>query len=165
MSQFRLLGISEALAAEVRSSMRSPQYGHPAHRELAQGYGPCRVCLRTFAVGKDERILFTYQPFHDPGSLPAPGPVFIHARACERYDAAELPPDFRSLPLVFEAYRAGGELLSRARVGARNADEVLAALFERADYVHIRNGEAGCFMAAVRGAEKAPRTTITSSSM
>jgi len=151
MSQFRCQGISEALAAEVRASMRSPQYGHPAHRDLAQGYGPCRICLRTFAIGKEERILFTYQPFHDPDSLPAPGPVFIHAHECARYDARELPPDFRALPLVFEACCTGGELLTRARVGARNADEMLVALFERADYVHIRNGEVGCFMAAVRG--------------
>jgi hypothetical protein len=151
MSQFRLQGISEALAAQVRSSMRSPQYGHPAHRELAQGYGPCRVCLCTFAVGEEERILFTYQPFHDPDSVPAPGPVFIHAGDCPRYDAAELPPDFRALPLVFEAYRAGGELVARERVGARNPDEVLAALLcNGADYVHIRNAEAGCFMAAIR---------------
>jgi hypothetical protein len=126
MSQFRCQGIDEALAAEVRSSMRSPQYGHPAHRELAQGRGPRRLCLRTFAVGEDDRILFTY-------------------------DAPELPPDFRALPLVFEAYRAGGELLARERVGARNPDEVLAALLcGGADYLHIRNGEAGCFMAAVR---------------
>ena len=151
MSQFRCQGIDEALAAEVRSSMRSPQYGHPAHRELAQGRGPCRLCLRTFAVGEDERILFTYQPFDDPGSLPAPGPVFIHARECARYDAPELPPDFRALPLVFESYRMGGEWLARERVGARDPDEVLAALLRSgADYVHIRNGEAGCFMAAVR---------------
>jgi len=152
MSQFRFHGIAEALAAQVRSSMRSPQYGHPAHRELARGYGPCRLCLRTFAVGKDERILFTYQPFLEPGSLPAPGPVFIHARECARYDAAELPADFRSLPLVFEAYRAGGDLIARERVGTRAPEEVLAALFERPDYVHIRNGEAGCFMASVRPA-------------
>ena len=152
MSQFRFHGIAEALAAEVRSSMRSPQYGHPAHRELAQGYGPCRACLRTFAVGKDERILFTYQPFLEPGSLPAPGPVFIHARECARYDALELPGDFRSLPLVFDAYRTGGELVARERVGTLAPEKVLAALFERADYVHIRNGKAGCFMASVRPA-------------
>ena len=132
--------------------MRSPQYGHPAHRELAQGRGPCRLCLRTFAVGEDERILFTYQPFHDPGSLPAPGPVFIHARECARYDAPRAAAGFpHVLPLVFEAYLGGGELLARERVGARNPDEVLAALLcGGADYVHIRNGEAGCFMAAVR---------------
>jgi hypothetical protein len=151
MSLFRFQGIPDALAAEVRTTLRSPQYGHPAHRELAQGYGPCRVCLRTFAVGEDERILFTYQPFREPGSLPAPGPVFIHARECARYDAAELPPDFRSLPLVFEAYRAGGDLLAQERVGDRLADEVLAKIYGAtgADYLHIRNGEAGCFMARV----------------
>src|SRR5436190_17916621 len=144
MTTFRFQGIADAIAAEVRQTLRAPEYGHPAHRDLAQGYGPCRLCLRTFAIGKDERILFTYQPFHEPGSLPAPGPVFIHARECTRYDAPELPSDFRSLPLVFEAYRAGGELVARERVGTRNPDDVLAALFERADYVHIRNGEAGC---------------------
>ena len=151
MSQFRLQGISETLAAQVRASMRSPQYGHPAHRDLALGYGPCRVCLSTFAIGEDERILFTYQPFFEPGSLPAPGPVFIHADECARYDAAELPPDFRSLPLVFDAYRAGGELVTRERVGARNPDDVLAALLcSGVAYVHIRNAEVGCFMAAVQ---------------
>jgi len=130
----------------------------PWHRRSARQAGPKQHALapvrppgppRTSAVGEDERIHFTYQPFLEPGSLPAPGPVFIHARECARYDAPELPPDFRSLPLVFEAYRAGGELLARERVGTRASEEALAALFERsaADYVHIRNGEAGCSFA------------------
>jgi Protein of unknown function (DUF1203) len=148
---FFFSGIDDELAAEVRRSMRSPQYGHPAHREVAQGYGPCRLCLRTFDVGKEERILFTYQPFRDAGSLPAPGPVFIHADACGRYERAELPPDFRALPLVLEGYRTGGQLLAQERVGDRAPEEVLAGIFAEhaADYVHIRNGEAGCFMARV----------------
>ena len=146
---FSFSGISDDIADEVRTTMRAPQYGHPAHRELARGYGPCRVCLRTFAVGQEERILFTYQPFREPGSLPAPGPVFIHADACTRYAGAELPPDFRALPLVFEGYRTGGQLVVQERVGARDPEEVLRGIFEEysADYVHIRNGEAGCFMA------------------
>lgn len=152
MKALRFQGIPDAIAAEVRRTLRAPEYGHPAHRDLAQGYGPCRLCLRTFAIGKEERILFTYQPFREPGSLPAPGPVFIHAHDCERYDASELPPDFRSLPLVFEAYGNGSQLLAQERVGERSPEEVLDALFERggADYVHVRNGEVGCFMAAVR---------------
>jgi len=147
----RFQGISDAFAAEVRGKMIAPEYGHPAHRSLAQGYGPCRQCLRTFAVGKDERILFTYQPFREPGSLPAPGPVFIHAEACERYDSAELPPDLRSLPLVLEAYADGARLLAQERVGTGASEEMLSAVFERtgADYVHIRNGEVGCFIARV----------------
>lgn len=151
MAMLRFQGIPEAIAAEVRHDMRAPQYGHPAHREIAKGYGPCRLCLQTFAIGKEERILFTYQPFGDPGSLPAPGPVFIHADACARYDALAFPPDFRLLPLVFEAYRTGGRLLAQERVDSAAHEDALADLFERsgADYVHIRNGEAGCFMARV----------------
>ena len=151
MFEFRFVGIPDALATEVRLSMRAPQYGHPAHREVAQGYGPCRQCLRTFAVGVEERILFTYQPFQEPGSLPAPGPVFIHGDPCRRYEAPALPPDFRTLPLVFEAYRNGGWLIEQERLGDRVAEDVLRRLAERAaaDYVHIRNGEAGCFMARV----------------
>jgi len=151
MKTFRFQGIADAIAAEVRQTLRAPEYGHPAHRDLAQGYGPCRLCLRTFAIGKDERILFTYQPFREPGSLPAPGPVFIHAGECARYDAPALPPDFRSLPLVLEAYRNGSELLAQERVADRSPENVLSALFARgADYVHVRNGDVGCFMAAVR---------------
>ena len=131
--------------------MRAPQYGHPAHREIARGYGPCRVCLRTFDVGEEERILFTYQPFREADGLPAPGPVFIHANECSRYEGFELPSDFRALPLVLEGFRAGGHLVAQERVGDRRAEDVLALIFDEhsADYVHIRNGEAGCFMARV----------------
>lgn len=157
MALFRFQGIPDAVAAEVRQTMRAPEYGHPAHRELAQGYGPCRLCLRTFAIGAEDRILFTYQPFRDAGSLPAPGPVFIHSAPCARYDAVEFPPDFRLLPLVLEAYQRGGRLLAQERVGTQVPEELLESMFERvgADYVHIRNGEAGCFMATVQHASPA----------
>ena len=90
----RFVGIPEAVAREVRETMHAPDYGHPAHKTVAQGYGPCRLCLRTFRVGVDERILFTYNPFPE-GELPAPGPVFIHAGACARYDTG---PSAREIP-------------------------------------------------------------------
>ena len=151
MTELRFSGIPDTVATEVRETLRAPGYGHPAHRELARGYGPCRQCLRTFKIGAEARILFTYQPFREPGSLPAPGPVFIHAEPCERYDAPRLPPDFRSLPLVFEAYRDGGRLVAQERVGTGAPEHLLRELLELhgADYMHIRNGEAGCFMARV----------------
>src|SRR2546426_7796828 len=138
MGAFRFFGIPEAVAREVRESLRAPGYGHPAHKEQAHGYGPCRLCLRTF-------------PFHEPGELPAPGPVFIHAEPCQRYDAFELPPDFRALPIVLEGYGPGGQLVAQERVGARSPEALLARLFmgSGVDYVHVRNAEAGCFMARV----------------
>lgn len=151
MTTLRFQGIPTAVADAARATLRSPQYGHPAHREVARGTGPCRVCLRTFEVGVEERLLFTYQPFQDPGSLPSPGPIFVHVGSCPRYDGVGLPPDFRALPLVVEGYRAGGERVALERVGQQDPEAVLLRVFDeaRAEYAHIRNGEAGCFMARV----------------
>ena len=151
MRVFRYAGIPDDVAATVRSSMRAPGYGHPAHREVARGYGPCRACLRTFRTGEEERILFTYQPMGEAGSLPAPGPVFIHAEPCERYDGLEPPPYLRPLPIVVEGFAAGGWLRRQEPVGDSRLEDVVAAVFESPDvsYVHLRNAEAGCFMARV----------------
>jgi len=151
MTAFRYTGIPASLAEQARRTLRSPQYGHPAHRELAHGYGPCRLCLRTFAIGEEDRLLFTYQPFSETGSLPAPGPVFIHAESCERFSEATLPPDFRELPLVIEGFRTGGTLAIQARVRDESPETVVARVFEEPGvrYAHIRNAEAGCFMARI----------------
>jgi Protein of unknown function (DUF1203) len=147
---FRFRGIPADVAMEVRTTMRAPDYGHPAYKALAQSYGPCRLCLRTFRIGEEERILFTYNPFPQD-ELPAPGPVFIHARACERYDSPALPPELRALPMVLEGYGLAGELLTRERAAGYALEPLLERIFVRdgARYVHIRNGEAGCFMARV----------------
>jgi hypothetical protein len=151
MAVVRYSGIPTAIADEVRATLRSPQYGHPAHREVARGYGPCRHCLRTFAVDREDRLLFTYQPIQEPDGLPAPGPVFVHAESCERYDDPAFPPDLRNLPLVVEGYRSGGTLVVQERVGAASPDEVVGRVFamDGVAYAHVRNAEAGCFMARV----------------
>ena len=131
--------------------MHAPDYGHPAHRAKASGYGPCRLCLRTFRIGAEERILFTYNPSLEAEGLPAPGPVFIHAEACARYDAAELPADFRRLPMVIEGYRSGGWLVAQEKVNERAAEDVIAGVLAMpgVNYARIRNAEAGCFIARV----------------
>jgi hypothetical protein len=151
MHLYRIQGIPDSIATAARATMRSPQYGHPAHAELATGYGPCRLCLQTFTVGTDERVLFTYQPFTDPDALPAPGPVFIHRASCERYDDGALPPALRPLPLVIEGYGAGGALLAQRRVGTATFEAVLDEVlgYPGARYAHLRNAEAGCFIARI----------------
>jgi hypothetical protein len=131
--------------------MKSPQYGHPVHAEVAAGYGPCRLCLQTFQVGTEERLLFTYQPFTDASALPAPGPVFIHRAPCDRYEGPELPEALRPLPLVLEGYGSDGVLLVQRRVGSAYFEAVLEDVLEPASvhYVHLRNAEAGCFIARI----------------
>lgn len=155
MRPYRIQGIPESLAAGARESMRSPQYGHPAHAEVAGGYGPCRLCLRTFEVGAEERLLFTYQPFTDPDALPAPGPVFIHRDPCERYAGPSLPESLRPLPLVLEGYGTAGALRVQQRIGDSTFETVLEDVLAREDvmYAHLRNAEAGCFVARIDRAD------------
>ena len=151
MRSYRIQGIPDSIATAARESMKSPQYGHPAHAEVATGYGPCRLCLRTFETGIEERLLFTYQPVIDPAALPAPGPVFIHRTRCERYDGPELPEALRPLPLALEGYGANGALLAQRRIGPSPFESALEAIFQPGivQYAHLRNAEAGCFIARI----------------
>ena len=151
MGSYRIQGIPDSIATTAKESMKSPQYGHPVYAETATGYGPCRLCLQTFQVGRDERLLFTYQPFSDPAALPAPGPVFIHRERCERYDGPQLPEALRPLPLALEGYGAMGVLLVQRRVGTAQFEAALDSMFEprEVQYVHLRNAEAGCFIARI----------------
>jgi hypothetical protein len=84
MIPFRVVGIPEELAQQARTEMRSPQYGHPAHAEVAKGYGPCRSCLDRFQTGEDERLLFTYNPFAGLDPYPSPGPISNACSAIRR---------------------------------------------------------------------------------
>lgn len=153
---FRVLPIPTSIVAEVRNTMISPQYGHPAHNELADGYGPCRSCLQTFLAGEERRILFTYNPFDGLEEYPSPGPVFIHAETCTPFDGDEFPDSLRYLPLNFEAYGEDRWIVARARANGYRIEEAIETLFRRGEvkYVHVRNAEAGCFIAHVSRAHE-----------
>ncbi len=144
----RYFGIPTAMAGQVRATMAAPRYGHPAHRETATGYGPCRHCLRTFAVGRDARILFTWDPFQDLEDLPLPGPVFIHAEPCPRYpEDGGFPEDLRPHPLTLNAYGSGRRLVSQVHAAAGEGESQLAQLLadDQIAYVHVRDTAAGCY--------------------
>ncbi|PYX41317.1 MAG: DUF1203 domain-containing protein [Acidobacteria bacterium] len=146
---FRVAAIPTKVAEMVRSSMRSPGYGHPAHAEVATGYGPCRHCLRDFEVGKDRRILFTYDPFHGIEPLPLPGPIFIHQEECERFPGQRdlFPEDLRTHRLTVVAYGDGRRVLSEDYVEDGKVEAVIARLLQRENvkYLHVRDTEAGCY--------------------
>jgi hypothetical protein len=152
LAGFRVLPIDSELAGQVRSTLKSPQYGHPAHVERATGYGPCRACLKQFQAGKEDRILFTYNPFQGLDAYPSPGPVFIHAKSCPGYgDQREFPEELRSLPLTLEAYGADRWIIARERPSAHEIESSVDRLLNTSGvrYIHIRNTEAGCFIARI----------------
>lgn len=148
-TEFVVVPIPTRIAALVRETNLAPGYGHPAHTEVATGYGPCRHCLRTFEVGQERRILFTYNPFHGLEPIPLPGPIFIHAASCERYPSdASYPQDMLQHAAVMNAFRKGQELIARRVVtenGGHNAAVLELLDNHDVDYIEVRDLDAGCF--------------------
>jgi len=159
---FRTVPIPSDIADRARREGRSPQYGHPAHIETAAGYGPCRLCLDTFRVGEEERLLFTYDPFAGLDPFPAPGPVFVHAAGCAAFAAPTgFAESLRALPLVLEGYAAGRWLVAREPVLTGDVEAATERIFAHTSvaYIHVRNLEAGCYIARLERVPTANPTT------
>ena len=148
MSNMRVIAIPTEVADSVRTTMRAPAYGFPAHSETATDAAPCRHCLRTFSVGADQRILFTYDRFAGVETRPQPGPVYIHVRACSRYAAdAGFPEELRASPRTLEAYARGRRLVAQEYVADGKFEPAIDKLFGRpeVDYLLVNSTTAGCF--------------------
>jgi Protein of unknown function (DUF1203) len=148
MNSILVVAIPTKTAELVRATLKSPGYGHPAHIEVATGYGPCRHCLRDFRIGEEKRILFTYDAFYGLEPLPLPGPVFIHASPCERYrEEAGFPEDLRAHRLTVTAYAAGRQVRAEEYVENGQVEEVMSRLLANpeARYLHVRDTLAGCY--------------------
>ena len=148
MAAYRVVAVPEALAREVRETGRSPRYGHPAHADVAQGYGPCRLCLQFFRKGEERRILFTHDAFEGAEPLPLPGPVFIHESACARYpEDGGFPRHLGAHPLTLEAFGRGRRLRAEERIEDDAVEPAIERLLERTDvdYIQVRDTRAGCF--------------------
>lgn len=148
---YRVLPISGRLAAKVRETRKSPGYGHPVHAETAHSYGPCRSCLRTFREGEERRLLFTYDAFGGKESYPSPGPVFLHEDDCVAFAGDGFPEDLRRIPMTLEGYGPGRWPVTREVVENGEAEEPIRRLLANpaVSFVHIRNSEAGCYIARV----------------
>jgi Protein of unknown function (DUF1203) len=147
----RVQALPDEVAAYVREHGRDPVWGHAAVTELATGFGPCRLCLRTFRADEERRTLFTHDTYAGAADHPQPGPVYIHADGCERYDGVGFPPDLLPLELTFEGVAAGPRVLALERTHGHGVEEAIGRLLDLAevDYVNVRNTEAGCFVARV----------------
>lgn len=101
-------------------------------------------------------MLFTYNPFDGRDSYPSPGPIFIHEKPCEPYAGdGGFPDDLRRLPLVLEGYGAGRWLILQERVQDGEVEGAIDRIFAlpAVEYIHVRNLEAGCFIAQIERAD------------
>jgi hypothetical protein len=149
---YKVTAIPEEISSEARSTLRSPQYRSlAAAASVANGYGPCRSCLRVFEQGKDRRIYLTYNAFEGRSNLPDPGPVFIHENECGRFEGSGFPEDLKELPILFEAFGEENRLLTRTAMDPDRTDEQIAEVLSdpQVRFINLRNAEAGCFIATV----------------
>jgi Protein of unknown function (DUF1203) len=151
LQEFAVTALPQDVAMYVREHGRDPIWGHAAVTQPATGFGPCRSCLRTFREGEELRILFTHDTYAGVSEFPQPGPVFIHADDCSRYDGEEFPPELRALELTLEGVAAGPRVVALERTTGDDAVHAIGDLLRlhEVDYVNVRNTEAGCFVTRV----------------
>jgi hypothetical protein len=162
MIPIRVVAIPTEIAEAVRRTHKDPHYGHPAHTEIAGEGAPCRHCLEIIGAGSAKATLFTYDAFEGLESLPLPGPVYIHADACERYsESGGFPPALRNSPRTLNAYARGRRLLAAEYVENGNVDAGIENLFARpdVDYIHVRSTTAGCYTFRIERANGAQRNS------
>lgn len=152
-ASYHYLAIPTDLALRIRTTLRD-DYGNALSvwRSDADG-NPCRHCLRLTHPG-ERLILFAYRPFEEAGPYAEIGPIFIHADACERYDAQSVfPPNFVSRALTLRAYgrtERGSLSIVDAQVSTPEPDaarRALERLFSNVDtsFVHVRSPAWGCY--------------------
>ncbi len=161
MSKFKVLPIKTEITQAIRETMID-QEGHQLSVSIANenGYGPCRSCLKQFAAG-ERRIVFSYSPNAVDHPYNETGPIFIHAEACEPYrETDSFPPEVENgrikFPLVFRAYNEKGVMIDAVLQNGMSASGTIESIFENGNvaFAHVRNAQAGCFVAHVDRSEE-----------
>ncbi|MBX3428295.1 MAG: DUF1203 domain-containing protein [Hyphomonadaceae bacterium] len=124
----------------------------PVVMKAAGGANPCRHCLDLVADGEDKLVL-SYRPFDAPQPYAETGPIFLHKRACARYERSQLPRWFTLLdPAAIRGYGADDWIrydTGRIVRGCELAEKSVAILEDASiAYVHIRS-KFGCFQCRV----------------
>jgi hypothetical protein len=111
---------------------------------------PCRHCLRDGEPG-ESMLLASHSPFALPGPYKEVGPVFVHARPCERFSGDGVPAQLRRRLVALRAYDRAQSLLDAVVVEGAAMDGDLERLLERADVamVHVRFARPGCYACAI----------------
>ncbi len=148
MSGLKVIAIASELVEKVRASRVSPGYGHPVTAKVATGHGPCRHCLRPFAIGQEVRLLFTLNSFDGVAPIPQPGPVFVHEEVCERHaEDAGYPAGLLRFAAVLDGYDTEQMVRQRKTVSDGSHETAIAEMMRDplVRYVMVRDGNAGCY--------------------
>ena len=148
LQTLRIIPIPTETADRVRRTLRD-DFGNILAASAEHGSGPCRHCL-TYSEPGEPLLLFSHKPFDEVRPYQEVGPVFVHARRCERYASTEIfPPDFAGRALVLRPYDKDDNIADSQRYAEAGQAVAVAREFLADDniaYIHARSRTHGCFL-------------------
>lgn len=129
-------------------------YGNLPETATSDGPGhPCRHCLHNIDAG-EEFLILAYRPFPSLQPYAETGPIFLHAKSCNRYEATEvLPPMLESPDYIVRGYGTDDRIVYGSGAVTATADitERAGMLLARKDiaYLHVRSARNNCFQCRI----------------
>ena len=144
-----------AADAEALWAGGTDAYGRAPEVMVSDGPGhPCRHCLKNIDEG-EELFVFAYRPFPDLQPYAETGPIFMHAKACNRYRAEEIRPSIleTSRDYILRGYSNDNRIVYGTGKVTLKEDiaDYAAKLFEREDiaYIHVRSARNNCYQCRI----------------
>jgi len=154
MSSLRFIALPTAIARAYQSGGLDA-YGRPPERHISDGDGvPCRHCLQQVEAGA-EYLVLAHRPFTSLQPYAETGPIFLHARACERPPEAATPPAMLhgSERILVRGYGADERIVygTGTVVPTDRLAATAAAILDRPDvaFVHLRSASNNCYQCRI----------------
>lgn len=152
MTAVHFIPMPSAEAAAYREGAPDA-YGLAPEQRISPGGYPCRHCLRPIASG-EPYLTLAYRPFPTLQPYAETGPIFLHAEACPRYEAAEvLPPMLESPDYIVRGYGHDDRIFygSGGVVETQGITERAGELFSNPEiaYLHVRSARNNCYQCRI----------------
>lgn len=157
MTAIRFLALPTDVARAYQAGAPDA-HGHQPERKVSDGDGlPCRHCLEDIEAGA-EYLILAHRPFGALQPYAETGPIFLHARACERHpEVAETPALFlKRAQILVRGYGADERIVygTGAVVPTAETAATAARILDRPDvaFVHLRSATNNCYQCRVERA-------------
>jgi len=153
----RFVALDTALVRALQAG-RPDAYGMVPERHASDGDGvPCRHCLQQVAKG-EEYLILAHRPFPKEQPYAETGPIFLHAKECERAaEGVELPEMFAPTPdYILRGYGKDDRIVygTGGVIPTRRIPDRAHELLARPDiaYVHMRSARNNCYQCRIERA-------------